>query len=602
MKLFNHCLLALAFASGALALPRPEVSYNYRLKESITVPRGWSKVAAAPAEHVIHLRIGLPQSNFAELERHLYEISDPFHSRYGQHLSKAEVEALVTPKEESLDLVDEWLASFGLGEDDFSRSSAKDWVVVKVPISVAEKMLNTKYHVWKYEDTDDHLVRTTEYHLPDHLHGHVELVQPTTLFARWNRMKTTSFFEDDFAKVFGQKGDGSDDVNPSCNKTITVNCLRDLYNFDNYKPRVPEKNAIGISSYLEEYINNQDLQLFYKEQRPEAAGSKYKLITVNGGKNDQNSSLAGSEANLDAQFAFGLTWPTGRVAWTTAGEPPFKPDNRTPTNTNEPYQNWLDAVLAADNLPQTISTSYGEAEQTVPESYANRVCQGIAQLGARGVSMLFSSGDFGVGDGNEDPASNTCLTNDGHNNTRFMPTFPASCPFSTAVGGTEYVPEVAVAFSGGGFSDYFPRPKYQNAVVQEYLGNLPEGTYEGLYNPNGRAFPDVAAMGRRFRIYLEGAPVSIAGTSASAPTFAAVVALLNDVRLSKGQNTLGFLNPWLYSQGMGGFNDITSGNNPGCGTRGFDATEGWDPVTGFGTPDFEKLRNLLPPATYNGTE
>lgn len=141
MKLFTSCFLALAIASGALALPHPEA--DFRLKESIAPPRGWQKISAAPADHIIHLRIGLPQSKFDELERHLYEVSDPFHSRYGQHLSKAEVDTLVAPPKESLELVDEWLASFGLGEEDFVRSSAKDWVTVKVPIGVAEKMLNT---------------------------------------------------------------------------------------------------------------------------------------------------------------------------------------------------------------------------------------------------------------------------------------------------------------------------------------------------------------------------------------------------------------------------------------------------------------------------
>ena len=62
----------------------------------------------------------------------------------------------------------------------------------------------------------------------------------------------------------------------------------------------------------------------------------------------------------------------------------------------------------------------------VPESYARRVCAGFAQLGARGVSLLFASGDYGVGDGSADPEYNRCITNDGRNATRFMPSFPAS--------------------------------------------------------------------------------------------------------------------------------------------------------------------------------
>ena len=60
---------------------------------------------------------------------------------------------------------------------------------------------------------------------------------------------------------------------------------------------------------------------------------------------------------------------------------------------------------------------------------------------------------------------------------------------------------------------------------------------------------------------------------------AGIISLLNDFRLSQNMGTLGFLNPWLYGYGMGGLNDITSGRNPGCGTGGFPAASGWDPVS-----------------------
>ncbi|KAK7470305.1 hypothetical protein VKT23_001736 [Stygiomarasmius scandens] len=109
----------------------------------------------------------------------------------------------------------------------------------------------------------------------------------------------------------------------------------------------------------------------------------------------------------------------------------------------------------------------------------------------------------------------------------------------------------------------------------------------------GRAAPDVAAQGRRFRVWVSGQPISVGGTSASSPTFAGVVALLNDARIAKGLPSLGFLNPLLYSKGLDAFNDITIGNNPGCGTQGFNSTVGWDPVTGLGTPDFQKLKDVV---------
>ena len=60
---------------------------------------------------------------------------------------------------------------------------------------------------------------------------------------------------------------------------------------------------------------------------------------------------------------------------------------------------------------------------------------------------------------------------------------------------------------------------------------------------------------------------------------AGIISLLNDYRLSQGNKGLGFLNPWLYGEGTRrGFNDITTGTNPGCGTKGFSAVTGWDPV------------------------
>lgn len=79
----------------------------------------------------------------------------------------------------------------------------------------------------------------------------------------------------------------------------------------------------------------------------------------------------------------------------------------------------------------------------------------------------------------------------------------------------------------------------------------------------------------RFQIVQNGTTASVAGTSASCPTFAGVIALLNDYRLSQGRPSLGFLNPLLYSNASSALNDITSGNNPGCGTSGFTARAGW---------------------------
>lgn len=118
--------------------------------------------------------------------------------------------------------------------------------------------------------------------------------------------------------------------------------------------------------------------------------------------------------------------------------------------------------------------------------------------------MIFSSGDTGVG--------SACQTNDGKNTTRFLPIFPAACPFVTSVGGTYHVkPEVAIAFSSGGFSDRFPRPSYQNAAVTEFLSILGD-RWKGLYNPAGRGFPDVAAQAYNYTVIDQGVEIRVGGT------------------------------------------------------------------------------------------
>ncbi|SLM34572.1 tripeptidyl peptidase protein [Lasallia pustulata] len=272
------------------------------------------------------------------------------------------------------------------------------------------------------------------------------------------------------------------------------------------------------------------------------------------------------EGNLDAETLIAIDYPT--------------PSSPSPP----PYLTWLNYVLAQPDLPQTISTSYGDDEQTVPYAYATLACQQFAQLGARGITLLFASGDSGVG------PTGACLSNDGKNTTMFLPSFPASCPYVTTVGATKnFAPEVA-AFdpannfaSGEGFSNYFPRPAYQDPYVPDFIASL-GSQFQGLYNASGRGYPDIAAQGFRFLTVWDGGVVVLDGTSASTPTAVALVSLVDDALLAAGRAPLGWLNPWLYGVGKGGFTDVVEGSAVGCGGEGFPAEGGWDAVTGWGTP------------------
>jgi len=187
------------------------------------------------------------------------------------------------------------------------------------------------------------------------------------------------------------------------------------------------------------------------------------------------------------------------------------------------------------------------------------------------------------------------------------PSWPASSPYITAVGATRFVgqqpgnPEMATDQfgSGGGFSKQFgqsPNAKWQIEAVQAYVNNPPKDPHyppPGSFPPKGRATPDVSALGEGYQVVTDGDVQSVGGTSASAPAFAGLVALLNEARLQKGMKAMGFLNPFLYAN-PDAFTDVTLGTNAvGRGSGpikyGFNATKGWDPATGLGTPIFTKL-------------
>jgi tripeptidyl-peptidase-1 len=274
---------------------------------------------------------------------------------------------------------------------------------------------------------------------------------------------------------------------------------------------------------------------------------------------------------------------------------------------------------------KVISISYGGDELDLPQSYMERQCLEYMKLGMQGITVVISSGDSGVGQddgcivrGEDSTGFNPAGASP--NGTIFNPGGFVDCPFVTAVGST-FLPLGADALtdseiattrfpSGGGFSNFFGIPDYQAGAVADYLeihqsqldptsfpfytaiNGSGVGANGGIYNRGGRGYPDVAANGDNVAIFLQGAPQLIGGTSASAPTFASIITLINEQRLNAGKSTVGFINPIMYAH-PDVFHDITNGSNPNCGTTGFLAAEGWDPVTGLGTPKFPALLDLF---------
>lgn len=115
-----------------------------------------------------------------------------------------------------------------------------------------------------------------------------------------------------------------------------------------------------------------------------------------------------------------------------------------------------------------------------------------------------------------------------------------------------------------------------------------------------RGIPDVSTNGHNYQIVSGGSTETVDGTSCATPAFAGMIALINDRLLNAGKSAIGFANPTLYAiwaQHSDAFNDITTGNNDCtegvCCKQGYDAVTGWDPATGLGSPNLEKLSGYV---------
>ncbi|KAM5542002.1 hypothetical protein V8D89_004312 [Ganoderma adspersum] len=558
-------LLLASLVTLALGKPATNILKPHEALEG--PPAGYSLTGSADPNQTLKLRLALAQSNTAELERKLYDVSTPSSANYGKHLSKSEVQQLVAPAQDSVDAVNAWLKENGITAR--PTSASRDRLSFEIPVSKANELFDANFSVFKHDDTGMEAVRTLSYSIPTVLQGHLEFVHPTVTFP--DPVAHLPFFRTPDQTTPSTVQNASAEAVPSaCSSSITPACLQAIYNIP-AAPATQSTNHLAVAGYIGQYANQADLQTFLGKYRPDMpANTSFTLQTLDGGSNPQDPSQAGAEANLDTQYTVGVATSIPTMFISTGGKY---------------IDSWLDLadfLLSQDHPPSVLTTSYAFKERGVSPKVAQNLCNKYAQLGLRGMSLLFSSGDGGVSGTHK----TSCTT--------FIPTFPSTCPFVTSVGASQGFPETAAALSAGGFSNIFGVPRYQSSAVHRYVSALGNDTYQGLYNVSGRAYPDVAAQGVRYKVVIGGKAALLDGTSASSPAFASVVALLNDHLAAKGKSPLGFLNPLLYSSaGQAALNDVVSGANPGCGTSGFPAGQGWDPVTGLGTPDFAKLARAV---------
>ncbi|EIW55937.1 subtilisin-like protein [Trametes versicolor FP-101664 SS1] len=494
---------------------------------------------------------------------------NPNSPTYGHHLSKSQAAHLTAPAPESLAVVTGWLQDHGLTPD--TVSSSGDMLTVRMSLEEANSILNADYSAFVHTASNTTLWRTLAYSVPAHIDEHLSFVYPTTQFIS-PPVAPAAMHIAGFSTRFPLKRTGQ---STSCAEAMTPKCLQALYNIPS-APATSAGNGIVIDGSSARVTDLDNLKAFLARERPDFVNTPFAMQSVNGGAVRGNGSDSAAMA-VGVQYTVGLATNVS----TTVIYPGLQ-------NDASGIQGLLDVTnfLLAQDIPALVFVTNVQYEETAfqqaPE-IAQSLCDAFAQLGARGISVIATSGHC------EASGSQSC------NGDASRAMFPATCPYVTSVGSTQGIsPESAADFSSGGFSDVFLRPPYQVDAVAGYLQRSGSANASSV-NTTGRAYPDVSAQGFQFVVEADDRPQIFNSTSASSATFAAIVALLNDRLLNAGKPPLGFLNPLLYSKGLPALNDVVSGSSsPICGARdSLTVTPGWDPATGLGTPDFQKLLAIV---------
>lgn len=596
MNVLQKAVLVLAAFSGA-------ASARVAMEADATFERPtWTQGARVSAKDTIDVTFVLKTCPMkrAKLEAKFWAVSDPFGAEYKQYLSLEDVADLLHPvptAEERVAgelpshefvvawlLAQEGLLASGKGNA-LAVTKVRDLVSATLNAQAAEQLFGTELFHYAPSSAGpraelDMVRAAAAYSLPGELAAKVSLVDkllrlPQMVAAKVEEEGTRSREEEEAtaAAAATEADDGSDPFNScaaaACRGSTNPQVLQQRYGFPT-KSNFTAGNGMACTEFQLQGIKDADLANF-------ASGCGVGHVAVNTVSGLGGRALAGVEALLDVEYIEAVAAP---IPLTVINSLSFSLLDWSTTLNNDDAPAWVQSV------------SYGNDEcQQVSDDYMHACNTQFMLNGARGLTVLFASGDQGV------------WGRSGHAGGVFHPDFPAGSPYITTVGGTQFTAtgtvgsETTWADGGGGFSNTFPVPEFQASAVAAYLASnvtLPDAAQ---FNATGRAYPDVAALAgvaNGYCVAAKGKFMKVGGTSAACPVFAGAVALLNDELLAAGGAPMGYLNPWIYGVAgpAGAFFDVTTGtNNAGVG-NGFAATQGWDPATGFGTPNYPAMLKL----------
>lgn len=576
----------------------------------------WVRGARADPEQLFTLRVALASgSSDAHLEQAVRAVTDVASPQYGQYVrSQEQLRTHWAPSEAALQAMQTFVSQLKKTAAKGSRVHVKEsplgdsWLL-RMDVRTAEGAFQTEIYEYAHAKHKELLVlRPGEnYVVPVCIEDHVVYLDGLESFPTEMQANLLARSSGERTRATTTAQDSSQVVSPAL--------IRTQYDFPianassaNATARtlagdVSASNKLVIGTFLHEFYTESDLKQFL--DRYESSGQTIKYPAPKGdciaGLPDSLGSRATGEASLDVQVAASLAHSDNIdvMCYTTLRDNarPMAADNQ------EPFLTFMHDVNAMDPPPSVVSISYTDDECSTPHGYMLAVNRELMKAAMKGISVIISAGDAGVQ--GSDLVESFCKI---PACSQFNAMFPASSPYATSVGATslnfakpkdnkfqEHVTSTrtgALITSGGGFSTVFPQPSYQQRAVASYLAKDSVVPLMSMFESQGRAYPDIAALGHSFPVITNGQMWPTDGTSVSAPIVASMVVIINEMLLKQGKPVLGFLNPLLYQLAdvcPHVFEDITRGDSAcggqamSCCPTGHLATEGWDAVSGVGT-------------------
>lgn len=537
------------------------------------------------AETLVAVTLALRQTpeQQADLDKLLIAQQDPSSKDYHRWLTPQEYADRFGAAQEDIDKITAWLAQQNLRVAAIAQ--ARTWISFTGTAGDVEQAFRTEIHRYRLNSVTN-FANATEPSIPVALETAIRSIRGLNDF----RMKPRAVRRQgvDITALSPKYTSSSGNHYLSPDDLATIYNIRSLWNagYDGTGQRivVPGQTRIDLA----------DIQRF--RTRFQTPASDPDLILVPNTRDPGISSDDLGEANLDLEWA-GATAPKATLVYVYS-------------------YNVMDAVQYAidQNLAPVISLSYGLCEPLMLRSDALTLQSWARQANVQGITWINASGDSGGAD---------CVYGGATNNGGLAVDIPASIPEVTGIGGTtfnegsgqywnatntsaggsalSYIPETVwndstqrdPAAGGGGASALFAKPSWQAGP------GVPDNT--------ARNVPDISLAASAehdgYLVYSEGQLVVYGGTSAGAPAFAGIAALLNQYLVSSGAQSapgLGNMNSRLYAlaqAGAGVFHDVTTGNNivtvtctprsRNCvsGSFGYTAGQGYDQASGLGSVD-----------------